>query len=386
MIEELAPNHADEYRKYVEFVSVHVEPVAGNWEIEQQISKETIEKIGSAGYLGLIIPRAYGGMGEDFISFGLLNEAFGKGSASLTVLFTVQNMVASSLLRWGTEKQLQKWIVPMAKGKLLAAFAITEPNVGSDISGTETVYSYVDDHLVLNGVKRWITFAEIADIYLVFGKVESRDIACIVEKNMPGVSITPIKNMLGFRACHLAQLEFTDVVIPRDNIIGKEGFAITHVASVGLHCGRISTAFSSLGLIRACLEACISRASSRSIQGGKLINMNTVQHTIAELGSNYEASMLLCLHAANAASAESPSAFDKAILAKLHASQNAAKAAADTVQLLGAFGCHEDSSPAGRFYRDSKIMEIIEGTTQVLKSVLGPYYIKKYHPLNPQLV
>ncbi|MBL0743058.1 acyl-CoA dehydrogenase family protein [Chryseolinea lacunae] len=371
----------DRYREFSDFVNDNVTPYAGDWDLHQQMPRDVIRAIGREGYFGAIVPEALGGKAWDFVTFGLLNEAFGRGSSSLTVLFTVQNMVATCLLKWASAKQVAKWIPPMAKGDIVASFALTEPNVGSDIQSIGTQFESHGDMLVLNGTKRWITFAGIADIYLVFGKLNGRPIACVVEKDMPGVEVTPIRDMLGFKACHLAQLDFHDVQIPAANVIGKAGFALSHIAPLGLHYGRLSTAFSSVGLIRAAMETSIKRASTRVVSHATLNNISSIRAVITEMGISYDTSLMMCLNAATAEDNRSLQAIEKTILAKYVASRNAVSAASQAVVISGAHGCHEESSPTARFYRDAKIMEIIEGTTQVLQNVLGNYYVNRAEPL-----
>jgi alkylation response protein AidB-like acyl-CoA dehydrogenase len=366
------------YRGFREFVQEHVEPEAAAWDQQGGVSREVIARLSAEGYLGAMIPEEYGGKGWDLVTYGLLNEAFGKASSSLTVLFTVQNMVSSVLMKWGTEAQISKWLEPIARGEILAAFALTEPNVGSDIGNVEAAFTPDGNSYLLNGTKRWITFAGLADLYLIFGKCEGKPIACFLERNTPGLKVTKINNMLGFKGCYLGILEFDNVVVPRENIAGKPGYAISHIAPYGLHYGRLSTAFSSLGLLRGCLELVSDHVLHRKSAGVTLINHGMVAEKIADMGVNYDAAFHLCLDAAKADEKGHPNAMEQMIAAKYFTSRKAVSAAADTVQLLGALGCHEESSPAGRYYRDSKIMEIIEGTNQVLQTVLGHSYAKRY--------
>ncbi|QXV63895.1 acyl-CoA/acyl-ACP dehydrogenase [Mucilaginibacter sp. 21P] len=380
MFESLSFVHQERYENFKRFVSTHVEPFADEWDRNQHMPADIIRKIAAEGYFGAIVLPKYGGQGWDNLSYGLLNEAFGFGSSSLTVLFTVQNMVGSSILRWGTEAQHRSWLEPMAQGDIIAAFALTEPETGSDLQSITVNLEDRSSHLVLNGTKRWITFAATADVILVFGKLNNKPVACIVERDMPGVTITPIKDMMGFRACHLAQLDFENVEIPVENVIGRAGYGLSHVAPVGLHCGRLSTAFSSAGLIRACLEASVKRAGSRVVSGTALNNYSSIRSIIVQMGLDYDTSMLWCLEAAKAEDNRMCNAAETTIGAKYVASQNAMKAAANAIQIGGAYGCHEASSSTGRFYRDAKIMEIIEGTSQVLQNVLGTHYITSYQP------
>lgn len=368
----------ERYDEFCQFVDEKVSPQAHLWDLDTGVTRDIIDQVATEGYLGAIIPTAYGGKGWDFLTYGLLNEAFGRGSSSLTVMFTVQNMVSTVLMKWGSQNQIDKWLEPMAKGDVLASFALTEPNVGSDINNVTVNFTPSGDDFILNGTKRWITFAAASDLYLVFGKQGDQSMACFVEKGTPGFNVTPIHGMLGFKGCHLGQLDFEDVKVPKENMVGKPGFALSYIAPYGLHYGRLSTAFSSLGLIRACLESCSDRAMSRRIGNDLLIEKSAISEKIAGIGVDYQAAALMCWEAANAEDNSNPKSIEKMIAAKYFASRKSVAAAADAVQVLGAFGCHEGSSPVGRYYRDSKIMEIIEGTNQVLENVLGRSYATQF--------
>ena len=161
---------------------------------------------------------------------GLLNEALGRGSSALTGVLTVQAMVSMALLKWGTKAQKEKWLPPLAKGEMIGAFALTEPGAGSDIQSLATGFIAEGDHFILNGHKKWISCAQIADVFLVFGKLDQRPTACLVPRDTPGLRVEPIRDMMGFRAAGLAELHFHDVEVPSANLVGKPGFALSHVA------------------------------------------------------------------------------------------------------------------------------------------------------------
>jgi glutaryl-CoA dehydrogenase (non-decarboxylating) len=377
----LTDRQAEHYRCFRDFVTEHVEPVAAVWDRERGISRDIITQCAKAGFVGGIFPQEYGGGGWDAVTFGLLNEAVGSASSSLCSLFTVQTMVGMTLAKWGTDDQRQRWLAPMAKGDIIAAFAMTEPKVGSDIQNIETTFTPPGTEggcYVLKGTKKWITMSAIADIFLVFGKdTEGRSMACIVKSNSPGVTVKPLKEMMGFRGAHLSQIEFTDCEIPHANMVGKPGVVTTYVAPYGLHFGRISTAWSSVGLIRACLESSAAYASQRQAFGSLIMDHGTIRRLITEMGVNWEAAAQLCLNACKEEDSRSPQAIEKVLVAKYFASRSATRAATDNIQVMGAHGCHEENS-AARYYRNAKIMQIIEGTDQVLQKVLGKSFCKKF--------
>jgi alkylation response protein AidB-like acyl-CoA dehydrogenase len=226
----------------------------------------------------------------------------------------------------------------------------------------------------LSGEKKWITSGQRAGVFLVFGKLEQKPLACLVPRESEGFEIEPIKDLMGFRAAGLARLRFHDVPVPAANVVGKPGFALSHVAPVGLQYGRISTACSALGLLRACFEESTGYAVSRRVGGQRVGELGMIQSLIAEMGANLEAARLLCWSACRAEDEHLPETFTKTFIAKYFTSRAAVRAASDAVQIHGACGCQE-SSPVARFYRGAKISEIIEGTTQVHEVILGKGFV-----------
>jgi len=363
-------------RDFQAFVSENVEPFAEEWDREQKAPETAISKLAKSGYLGCSLPLQYGGQGWDTVTFGLLNEALGRGSSSLTGVLTVQTMVSKALLKWGSAEQIQKWIPPLAKGEIIGAFALTEPGAGSDIQSLATGFTQSDDGFVLNGAKKWITTAQFASLFLVFGKLGDRSLACLVPRETPGLEVEPIHDLMGFRAAGLAKLVFNNVKVPAANVVGKLGFALSHVAPVGLHYGRISTACSALGLLRGCFEESVAWAGMRKIGNQTVGDLGMIRSLMAEMGTALEAGSFLCHSACQAADENLPEAFEKAVMAKYFTSRAAVKSASDAVQIRGAAGCH-GSSPVSRFYRDAKIMEIIEGTTQIHEHLLGGMFLRR---------
>jgi alkylation response protein AidB-like acyl-CoA dehydrogenase len=292
-------------------------------------------------------------------------------------------MVSMTLIKWGTKVQKSEWLEPIAKGEVKAAYALTEPNVGSAIQNLETKINKRGDKYILNGYKRWTSYGEKADLFLIFGKDEDKSVACLLSKDTPGLQISPIKNMLGFRAAHMAQLSFNDIEIPESDIVGKPGFALSHIASIGLHYGRISTSCSALGLLRACFEESVIYSSKRKL-GNKVVgDEGMIRSLIARMGTDLHAASLLCYSACKAEDEHSPDVYEKVQMAKYFTSRAVVRAASDAVQIQGANGCNESSNVA-RYYRDSKIMEIIEGTTQIHERMLGKAFVEKVAKLTKE--
>ena len=372
----LTENQRARYAEFRKFVSSNVEPFANDWDREQRIPQRVISLLAKSGFLGCNLPAEYGGKEWDTVTFGLLNEALGRGSSSLTGVVTVQSMVSMALLKWGTDEQKRRWLPPLAKGEITGAFALTEPDAGSAIQSlvTEFVQKPGSDCLTLNGQKQWISCAQFADLFLVFGKLEERPLACVVHKASPGLEIEPIDGLMGFRAAGLAKLRFNSVEVPMANIIGKPGFALSHVAPVGLQYGRISTACSALGLLRGCYEESIGRAATRRVGEKTVGQFGMIRSFIAEMGTSLEAGAFLCHNACRSEDERLPEAFEKVLMAKYFTSRAAVCAASNALQIHGAAGFHE-SCAVSRYYRDAKIMEIIEGTTQIHEELLGKMFV-----------
>jgi glutaryl-CoA dehydrogenase (non-decarboxylating) len=364
------------HEEFKDFVRLEIEPFAEAWDREQKLPDSVISNLASRGYLGCSVPTDYGGRGWDTVTFGLLNEALGRGSPALANVLTVQTMVSMVLLKWGTPEQRRKWLPPLAAGEMIGAFALTEPNAGSDLESLTTTFrrSPGGESLTLNGTKKWISAAQFASLFLVFGKVGEHAAACVVPRNAPGVHIEPISDLMGFRAAGLAQVRFEDVKVQAASLIAKPGFALSHVAPVGLHYGRISTACSALGLLRACFEESTNYASTRKVGDKSVGDFGMIRALIARMGADLEAACLLCCSACRVEDDHLPGAFAKTLIAKYFTAQAAVRAASDAVQIRGASGCH-GSSAVSRYYRDAKIMEIIEGTTQIHEDLLGKIFV-----------
>ena len=362
-------------RDFREFVARHVAPDAAEWDRVQAIPASTIRLMAEAGFLGSTLPEKFGGQGWDTVTFGLLNEAFGRGSAALTDLLTVQAMVSMTVLKWGSAEQKSRWLPPLARGEVVGAFALTEPTGGSDLASLQTQFTASQNGgYRLHGQKIWISYGQTAGLFLVIGYADSLPLACLLPRDTPGLSVEAITGMLGYRAAGLARVTFDDVAVSTIDLLGKPGTALNYIAPIGLQYGRISTACSALGLLRGCFEEASTRAASRGIGKGTVGDLGMTRSILARMGTDLHAAGLLCLAACRATDDHLPEAFHQALMAKYFSSRAAVRAAADAVQVWGAAGCHEDA-PVSRYYRDAKILEIIEGTTQIHEELLGRAFI-----------
>jgi alkylation response protein AidB-like acyl-CoA dehydrogenase len=347
-----------------EFVEKEIKPHAAQNDRDEYLPPELIKKVADKGYLGSMIPKEYGGMGMDNITLAVLNEEIGSGCSSVRSLLTVHGMVALAILRWGTKEQRDCMLPKLASGEIIGAFALTEPNIGSDAKSIETTAVEDGDHYVINGRKRWITMGQVADVFLLFARCDDKPTAFLVKRDTPGFSSAPIKGLLGARASMIAELNFEDCRIPKENIVGRVGTGLSHVALSSLDYGRYTIALGCVGLAQACLEESVRYARKRKQFGSPLRENQLIQKMISEMVANIKAARLLCYSAGYLREICDPDSIMETWTAKYFASTMVNKVASDAVQIHGANGCHADY-PVERYYRDARINEIIEGTTQM---------------------
>jgi glutaryl-CoA dehydrogenase (non-decarboxylating) len=348
---------------FAAYVAERVTPFAGEWDRASATPREEIDRLAATGWLGAVIPASSGGAGMDWVTFGLLNEELGRGCSSIRSLLTVHSMAAHAVARFGSRAQKERWLPRMARGEAIGAFALSEPNVGSDASAVETVARQEDGAWVLDGRKKWTTYGQIADVYLLFAKTEGKPVAFLVERDSPGLTVEPLRGITGTRASMLAELRLDGCRVPAEARLGGAGFGLG-IAVATLEVGRYSVACGTTGIIRACLEASLSYASTRVQYGVPVGQHQLVQQMLARMAAGYRAAHWLCLRAGWLRDQGDPSAPHETFVAKYLASTTATQAALDAVQIHGANGCSEDH-PVERYLRDSRVMEIIEGSTQI---------------------
>ncbi len=365
------------FRRFVDEV---VAPHADEFDRREEIPRSVLRAAGERGYWGAALPASAGGTGMDMVTLGELHEEIGRGCSSLRNFFTVHTMTSAMVHRWGSTEAKRRWLPRMASGELLGAFCLTEPDAGSDAAaGTATAIRSRDGYRI-TGTKRWITAGEIADLLLVFARTERGRSAFIVEADAAGVQRIPIRGMLGCRASMLAEVRLTDCRVPDTALLGREG-AGGMVATSALDLGRYSVAAGSVGIAQASLEACVSYTSRRT-QGGELLrNHQLVRRMVSDMVTDLRASRLLCRHAGELKDSGDPATIAATWIAKYHASTTAMRCARDAVQLHGANGC-SDEFPVSRYFRDAKIMEIIEGSSEIQQLMIAN---SAYHDRDPLL-
>ncbi|MBW4611879.1 MAG: acyl-CoA dehydrogenase family protein [Desmonostoc vinosum HA7617-LM4] len=376
---ELSDEQKNAKAEFRAFADAEIIPDANDCEQKEYTPLKLIKQLAQRGYLGAILPKAFGGSGMDMITFGHLNEEIGRGCSSLRSLLTVHNMVSQVIWKWGNKSQKDYWLPKLSSGEIIAAFALSEPSVGSDAKSVETTATISGDCYVLNGQKKWITYGQIADIFLVFAQCDGKPAAFLVAKNSPGLEIKPIFGMLGVKASMLAELHLNNCEIPQSNLVGKLGFGFSYVAASALDYGRYSVAWGCVGIAQACLEACLKYTNERQQFGVYLKEHQLIRQMITEMITNLKAARLLCYQAGYFKDIGNSNSFSETAIAKYFAAKVAAKIATDAVQIHGGNGCSSDYSVA-RYWRDAKIMEIIEGSTQIQQITIADYGYQEYLP------
>ncbi|MFH8349516.1 acyl-CoA dehydrogenase family protein [Streptomyces sp. NPDC018045] len=379
MISQLTPAQRSAWSTFREFADRVVAPRAQAVDADQAMPRDLVKDLAREGRLSALLPAEAGGSDLDTVSYGLLAEELGRTCSNVRNFVACADMVSHALWRWGTAEQRDTWLKPLAEGDAVASFALTEPDVGSDAKSVRTVARPDGSGFVLSGHKKWISFADLADVFLVFAQYEGRHTAFLVERDTPGLRTEPLRGLLGLRGSSLAEIVLDDCRLPAGAMVGRPGAGLAFVASTALDIGRYSTAWGCVGLAQACLETASRYARDRAQYGSPLIDHQLVQRMLADMVAGSRAARLLCHEAGTGKEQGDPDAVNQTLLAKYFASVTANRVASDAVQILGAHGVGPDA-PAGRLYRDAKVMEIIEGTTQLHQSMLGRWSSSIRHP------
>ncbi|MCL5966426.1 MAG: acyl-CoA dehydrogenase family protein [Deltaproteobacteria bacterium] len=362
------------------FAEEEIRPRARRFDEQGILDPDLIEKMAGRGLLLAGLPKEYGGLGLDPLHYGLLTEAVGRACCSTRSLITVQcSLVGESILKWGTEQQRTYWLPRMAGGQKIGAFALTEAEIGSDARSVRTRYESHGDEYTLNGAKRWTSFGDIADFFLVFAGHGGEVTAFLVERGMKGVKTRRMVGLLAGRATHIAEIEMSNVFVPAESVIGKPGGGFPFVAGTALDHGRYSIAWAGVAVAQECVEAMVRYARCRKQFDRRIGEFQLVQGMIGNAVTKTHAARALCVKAAEMRSAGHGDSVAETIIAKQFAARTAVEVAGDAVQLHGGNGCISDY-PVERLYREAKILEIVEGTSQILQQMIARYGLRKYRP------
>jgi hypothetical protein len=369
VIVSAAADRRDEIRR---FADEQVAPHAERMDRDERMTPDVVAALGARGYLGALVPAEYGGRPMDPLQFGSLSEEIGRVCAATRSLVTVHSMVCAATARWGADDQRRAWLPRLGSGAALAAFALTEPDAGSDASAIATSATAHPDGYTLDGRKKWITIGLLADVFLVFAKVGDQPAAFLVARDAPGLSIVPIPDMLGMRGAMIAELELRDCRVAADAIVGPVGFGLSAVAATALDLGRYSVACGCVGLAQACLDLSLAHASTRRQFGAPLKDHQLIRRKIANMIAGVRSARLVCADAGRKRAEHDPDSVIDTCLAKYVAARAAASAAESAVQIHGAAGCSGDTAVA-RHFRDAQVMRIIEGSTEIQQMLIADH-------------
>jgi alkylation response protein AidB-like acyl-CoA dehydrogenase len=366
-----------------EFADEQLAPLAAEYDLSEEFTAPQAKMLAEMGFLGMMVPEEYGGAGLDTVSYVLAMEEVSRACASTSVTMTVQNsLVCWPLDYFGSEAQKRKFLAPLARGENLGCFALSEPAAGSDPASMATTAVEDGDDYILNGSKIFISNGGVSQVALVWTQtnrdLKHKGITCfIVEADRPGFVVGAEEKKLGIRGSNTTELHFEHCRVPKANMLGGlgEGFK---VAMQTLDGGRIGIAAQALGIGQACIDAAVKYAHQRQVFGQPLSEVQAIQFKIADMAMEVQASRLLTLHAAW--TKDLGVRYSKeAAMAKLHASEAATNAAHMAVQVHGGYGYLRDF-PVERFYRDARITEIYEGTSEIQRLVISSMVLKEGRP------
>lgn len=356
-----------------DFAKRELEPFAGTWDRDEIFPEAAIRKMGGLGLMGMMLPVEYGGAGAGAVSYSLALQEIAAACASTAVTMSVTNLSSDPILKFGSEEQKQHFLVPLARGEMLGAFAVTESEAGSDPGSMTTRAEERSDHYLVNGSKIFITNGSRADVIVLIVRTGSEKSnrglsALLLKKGTPGFRIGRRDEKMGLRASDTVELLFDDCRIPKENLLAREGFGF-RAAMVALDSGRIGIASQSLGIARACLQEAVSYAKTRRQFGKTIGSFQAIQWMIADTAAEIEAAHWLTLCAADRKDQGLP--FTKeASMAKLVASETANRAAYRAVQIHGGYGYMREYK-VERLYRDARVTAIYEGTSEVQRIVIA---------------
>jgi len=362
-----------------DFATAEVLPKAAEIDREHRHPAELVKRMAELGFLGIAIPEQYGGSGLDHVSYVLAMEEICRACASTGVIMSVNNsLVCDPIYRFGTEQQKQDWLTPLASGKLLGCFALSEPEAGSDAAAQKTTAVPDGDHWVIQGTKNWITNGPVADVCVLFTMNDKAAghkgiTAFILPMKTKGVRVGQPDDKLGIRGSKSSQIFLDDVRLPNSLLLGEVGGGFK-VAMSTLDGGRIGIAAQALGIARACLDDSLAYAQQRRTFGKPIAQHQAIQFKLADMATEIDAARLLTLRAAYLKDAKQPYG-KEAAMAKLFASDIANKAAREAIQIFGGNG-YVTEYPVERHFRDAKITEIYEGTSEIQRLVIAGYLAK----------
>lgn len=364
-----------------DFADGELKPIAAKIDRDHLYPKEQIKKMGELGLMAMTVPEEYNGSGLDYVAYAIAMEEISRGCASAGVIMSVNNsLYLGSLLQWGTKEQKEKFMVPFTKGDRVGSFALSEPGNGSDAGAASTTAKEDGNNFILNGTKSWITSGYESEAVIVMATTDKslkhKGISSfIVPKPIQGLELGKKEDKLGIRGSSTCNLIFENCKVPKENLLGKPGIGFK-LAMMGLDAGRIGIAGQALGIAQASLEVAVEYASKRLAFGKPLTKLQMIQQKLAEMALRLESARLLTWRAAWLKDNKLPYT-KEAAMAKLAASEAATFLSHQCIQILGGMGYVSDM-PAERHYRDARITEIYEGTSEIQKLVIAGNLLKEF--------
>lgn len=356
------------------YVRDRVTPHAAAWDKRHEFPAEALRGLAALGCYGIAVPAEWGGAGLDYLALSVILEEIAAGDGATSTVVSVNNCpVCSILMAWADDAQKLRWLLPLARGEMLGAFCLTEPHVGSQADGLKTSAVRDGDSYVLNGVKQFITSGKNGDVAIVMAVTDKAAgkkgiSAFIVPTSTAGYRVARLEDKLGQHASDTAQIVFEDCRVPVENLLGEPGQGLK-IALSGLEGGRIGIASQSIGMARAAFEAALHYAKEREAFGQPIFQHQAVQFRLAEMATRIEAARQLTHHAASLKDAGVP-CLKEAAMAKLFASEMAERVCSEAIQVFGGYGYVSDF-PVERIYRDVRVCQIYEGTSDVQKILIG---------------
>src|ERR671937_2851098 len=348
-------------------------PHAARWDRDKEFPREALKGLAAMGLYGIAIPEEWGGAGLDYTAMAIACEEIAAGDCASATIVAVNNLVAGIVNGYGSAAQKEKYLKPLARGEMLGAFALTEPQVGSDAAAITTRAERKDGHYVLNGVKQFITSGKNADVAVVFAVTDKNAgkkgiSAFLVPTKTPGWVVARVEDKLGQRASDTTQIALENCKVPADHLLAQEGVGY-RIALANLESGRINVAAQATGVARTALEAAIAYARERKSMGKPLIEHQAINFRLADMATQIEAARQLYLYAAALRSQGKP-CIREASMAKLFASEMAEKVCSDAIQIHGGYGYVTDF-PVERLWRDVRVTQIYEGASDIQRMVIG---------------
>src|ERR1700754_2259258 len=360
------------------YVQDRIAPQAAAWDKNHHFPKDELRGLAELGCYGIAVPTEWDGAGLDYLALAIILEEIAAGDGATSTIVSVNNCpVCSILMAWANDAQKAQWLKPLARGEMLGAFCLTEPHVGSQADGLKTTATKDGDGYVLNGVKQFITSGKNGDVAIVMARTDKaagKDLgkrgisAFIVPTDTPGYTVARIEDKMGQHASDTAQIVFEDCRVPAANLIGEEGQGMK-IALSGLEGGRIGIASQSVGMARAAFEAALQYSKERVAFGKPIFEHQALQFRLGEMATQIEAARQLIHHAASLKDAGVP-CLKEAAMAKLFASEMAERVCSAAMQVFGGYGYLNDF-PVERIYRDVRVCQIYEGTSEVQKILIG---------------